>query len=270
MLRKCLRYDFKSILPYWLFGSVTLFLMSIFAGIAKRSSIFNSGNYDRFNWEPFVILLFYGLLVAYVILSAVLVFSRFQNHFFSDEGYLTFTLPVKRRVLYTSKVINGVIWYILTTLVINVSNYVMSLFTVSFENDTDFSSTILFSGLKPVWRVLCFIEVYLISFISMFTFIIFIYFIITLGATIAKKNRAITSIGLGYGLSVAFVLVIYLIALLCVMYLFSAMVLFPGGVSYSGALFFSALGLLGVVLLTVTILMAYLNLHLIERKLNLA
>ena len=269
MLKKCLHYDLKHIMTYWSIGAVTLLVLSIFAGLAERSDYIHASEVDRFNWEPLVMVLFYFMFVAFILLSAILVFMRFYNHFFSDEGYLTFTLPVKRRVLYTSKVLNGVIWVVLTVGVCLLAFLIKNSFTASLKvpQAPPVEVEPIFSAF---WNVAISIELIILSIIYCFAFIIGLYFIITLGATIAKKNRVITTIGIGYGISIGFSILSYLAILIFSVYALSTIELFPDGPSNPGLFLFMLLGLAGSVMLTSTIGIAYLNLRLLERKLNLA
>ena len=93
MLRKCLRYDFKSVFTYWLFGAITMLILSFPAGLALRSQIVNIENAsNRFNWEILVLILYYFAIAAFLLLGSILIYVRYYKHFFSDEGYLTFTL----------------------------------------------------------------------------------------------------------------------------------------------------------------------------------
>ena len=49
-------------------------------------------------------------LIAYVFFSQILIMYRYYTNLFTDEGYLTFTLPAKTSSILTAKVINAIIW----------------------------------------------------------------------------------------------------------------------------------------------------------------
>ena len=53
-------------------------------------------------------------VVAFCVVSTILVYVRFFKNFFSDEGYLTFSFPVPRRTLYLAKTVNAFIWNLAT------------------------------------------------------------------------------------------------------------------------------------------------------------
>ena len=269
MLRKCLRYDLKSVFTYWIFGAIAMLIMSIPTGLALRSQALHFGELGRFNWEILVILLAYFVGAAFLILSSILVYVRFYKHFFSDEGYLTFTLPVKRRTLFTSKVINGVIWQALTALVIIISIIIMVMFVPSDGGSTvpPVESEPLISGW---WAFLYVLEALALIVIYSFTSVLAMYLVITIGANIVRKNKIIATIGIVYVSNVVLSLLSYLFVLLGISYVASINKVFVGAVSNPELLIFLALALAIVVLLTITVAIAMITLNIIERKLNLA
>lgn len=61
-----------------------------------------------------VIMLYIVILVAASIFTTVIIFKRFYSNNFSQEGYLTFTLPVTATEVYWSKFISALIWEVWT------------------------------------------------------------------------------------------------------------------------------------------------------------
>lgn len=118
MLKKLIKYDFIKmfyVLPY--FYIVTLFL----AGLTRLFSI----------WKDIQFLfilgqVFQGATIALMInclinaLTGILIRS-FRNSFYSDEGYLTHTLPVSKNQLILSKFISALLVLLLTFVVIFLS-----------------------------------------------------------------------------------------------------------------------------------------------------
>ncbi len=271
MLRKCLRYDLKSVFTYWIFGAIAMLVMSIPGGLALRSQALHFGEIDRFNWEILVILLAYFVGAAFLILSAILVYVRYYNHFFSDEGYLTFTLPVKRRTLFTSKVINGVIWQALTGLVILVSVIIMFLFVPATGDGTvttpPVESEPLISGF---WAFMYVLEALALIIIYAFTSVLAMYLVITIGSNIVRKNKILATIGIVYASSVVLSILTYVLVFIGISYIASIDKIFEGVPSNPELLIFLVLALAIVVLLTITVGIAMITLNIIERKLNLA
>ncbi|MDF2988176.1 MAG: putative transporter, peremase protein [Eubacterium sp.] len=106
MLSKLLKYEFRDTsrtIP--LFYLITL----IFAGIvlsAKKVGI------EWFTITSSLLLLLLGIAVAIITLAVVVM--RFYKNFYSNEGYLMFTLPVKPHVLLASKFLVSFTWLILS------------------------------------------------------------------------------------------------------------------------------------------------------------
>lgn len=137
MLRKLYKYDLKSVslllvilhavlLVYTVIGRIGIF-------IAERAQAFVSPEDSRL-WGiagAFYIVGFILFILAIVIATVVYLAVRIQKNLFSDEGYLTHTLPVKPSQLLWSKVF--VIW---TWSVIDFICVMISVFTLITYKDT--------------------------------------------------------------------------------------------------------------------------------------
>ncbi len=127
MLGKLLKYEFKAtariLLPIYLL----LILVALIAGftISPSKSIFSS----------VIVLVFFGLALASVVITLVITVQRFQNNLLGDEGYLMFTLPVSVSSLILSKLIVAVCWFIIGTIAGIISACALSLTAV---NSIDF------------------------------------------------------------------------------------------------------------------------------------
>ena len=137
MLRKLYKYDLKSVslllvilhavlLVYTVIGRIGIF-------IAERAQAFVSTEASRL-WGiagAFYIVGFILFILAIVIATVVYLAVRIQKNLFSDEGYLTHTLPVKPTQILWSKVF--VIW---TWSVIDFICVMISVFTLITYKDT--------------------------------------------------------------------------------------------------------------------------------------
>lgn len=111
MLKKLMKYDLKSMLrifiPLWLLAPIISLLLSF----SIRASITNSDDtafYKLYEHGSDILLvtmslLFFGVIVALMVLAIVLIIQRFWNGLLKDEGYLMFTLPVEPWQLITAK-----------------------------------------------------------------------------------------------------------------------------------------------------------------------
>lgn len=271
MLRKCLKYDLKSMFTYWIFGAITLLALSFSAGLALRSQINNIKDMgNRFNWEILVLILYYFAIAAFLLLGSILIYVRYYKHFFSDEGYLTFTLPVKRRTLYTSKVLNGAIYQAASYVIVLISIIIMVLFIPSSGNSVP-STPSYSEPIKGVfWIFMCVLEVLAILIIYAFLSVISMYLVITIGANIVRKNKILATIGIVYASGMVLSFVSYVLAALGALYVTSAITSINISISNAPLFVFLLLALAIVVLLTITVSLAMVTLHILERKLNLA
>ena len=82
--------------------------------------------------EWLIAILFFGLFgftIATLVVTFMTIIKLYSRRLFSDEGYLTLTLPVKTRDTIASKVATGVFWSFATIAVFFLS---FTLFTTIF------------------------------------------------------------------------------------------------------------------------------------------
>ena len=116
MLKKLLKYDMRPMIKLWRVFGILVPVLAIVSAISLR--YMNSS--EMMNGTPLSIVLgifavlFFELSVFAILASAIVnmvfVARRTASNFFSDEGQLTFTLPVDRDSLYLSKFLNSLIW----------------------------------------------------------------------------------------------------------------------------------------------------------------
>lgn len=118
MLGKLFKYDWKS---FWKVpAAINIFLLIITAiGAISMASPLWKLDYDLINVLLVLSILFYYLaLFAGSIAIFVYIAVRYYKNVYSDEGYLTNTLPVTPREIILSKMFVGAIWTIITSVVI--------------------------------------------------------------------------------------------------------------------------------------------------------
>lgn len=215
MFAKLMKYDFRAT---WGF----LGLLSI---IALGAGVLGSGivrMIDRGNGgfpEAMLLLAMMGVvfyLMGYCIAAMFLLLGRFYKSRFTDEGYMTFTLPVTTHQVLLSSFLNCTLGMILCVLITVVSFGILGFFGIEeldgerwefvklcFERLPDFLEMI------GVGNLLMFLLVLLTGFISE---VLTIMLAITLGAIIAKKHKILMGVVAYYGVHV-------LITIACVMIL---------------------------------------------------
>ena len=206
MLKKCFKYDFKSIIKIWWISAVTILALSVAAGFALKNLTLHASDPNRtFILETTVIVIYYLSIFIISIFSSVLLGIRFYSNFYSDEGYLTFTLPVKRTTLFLSKVLTGLAFQLLSVASIFVSLIIIALIVPAYD-DVHFSALgsiiadiITFIGDIPknelIWFVVYVAEICLLGFLFVLSGVLLLYMLITLGSTAVKKFKAAATVG---------------------------------------------------------------------------
>ena len=211
MFKKLLKYDMKSIVNVWWILAISVFGASFVGAFILRFLVevmpTAKGIETLFCIVGMLmlILLIIGI-TASVVVTEVLVYYRFYKNFFTDEGYLTFTLPVSRKMLFLSKTANAVIWMGAHGLLLVLCGAVFALFGFPSENGLInlevfewIGKTIgdVWATVGP-WMLLYLLQGLAILLCAMVFSASLIHFCITTGAVIAKKAKLLAAIGIYY------------------------------------------------------------------------
>lgn len=121
MLGKCLKYDFKETFKLWWVGALVSLLSALPLSLLIFSIMNDMGDTSTaFPWQVFLLMICWIGMIVGMMISLLSVYVRYYRHFFGKEAYLTFTLPVKRTTLFTSKYI--------TALFFNIASYAILIF----------------------------------------------------------------------------------------------------------------------------------------------
>lgn len=71
--------------------------------------------------------LYFVLIIGICVMTLVMIIQRFYKNLFTDEGYLMFSLPVKTWELVLSKLLVGIIWSAVCTVMIVLTFFIFSL-----------------------------------------------------------------------------------------------------------------------------------------------
>lgn len=117
MLKKLLKYDLK-----WSYKALTIFyILSIIFAILTRVFI----NIDGRILFTIIGKIMQGititLLINILINNILRIWGRTIKNFYSDESYLTHTLPIKKETLYLSKILTSIITLTTSFIVIIIS-----------------------------------------------------------------------------------------------------------------------------------------------------
>lgn len=120
---------------------------------------------------------FYVLLImATSFVTMIFLVIRFYKSLFSNEGYLTFTLPVTANQLLISKIGVSLLWYIIDSITLILSIFVLVINEKTWNSFIDYLPTfhngleevIGFSGIGGILFLILYIVVYILSIILMF------------------------------------------------------------------------------------------------------
>lgn len=271
MLIKLLKYDLKAMLKFWWITALTSTVATIIA--CGCSYILNSEKYNP-PWSANTLLgltLFFAVVVmiAFPLISSILIYVRFYQNFFTDQGYLTFTLPAKRSQLLNSKLLSAFITSSVTgTLVAFEFSF---LFTMPY---TTYTISELLSISLPEFDAHSFLllmilalELVILSVVSTLSSILFTFCCITFASIITKRAKLLTAIGIYYGTSTV------VAGILESSYLFGGIALIEKIFTLPDHMFLPAIYivLLCIILfLTIICLLLYtLEYFMLDRKLNL-
>ena len=268
MLKKCLKYDLKSIFTFWWIGALTTIGLSLIASLSARQFFATiSEETDAFPWWAFICMASFFVGIAYIILISILVYVRFYKQFFTDEAYLTFTLPVKRSTHLMSKVVSGTVFTAGTGLLVILS---MVFIFIGIPGFTDmfvfYGITFDFTNLPLL--ILYGVEILVLFILSSSLGLQIMYLCITLAHMITRKHTILVTIGLMYGYEFVMQFFISIGMILGSLWVSAADSAFSNAFSNPAVamilLFFCAL------FATLNVLVHFITLGCLERKLNLS
>ena len=288
MLKKCLKYDFAALMRTWWILAISMLGASVLAGLGFRffaqCMVAEEVNEGLTVLSVFVALGSYFCILAMIMgmtVSFILIFWRIYTHFYTDEGYLTFTLPVKRSTLYLSKVISATVLQAATIGVLMLGILVMVLVVPPTEGGEFFISMDWLAGIGDFlrglvdlagWWLILWIPV---AFAIVILLALFqtglIYLCITIGAVVAKRHKLIAAIGIYYGVNMAVGIVGEILLLLLASGI-AAIILAAAtaGGAVMGLTITAILFIIALALAVLSAIVHFMTVNKLERKLNLA
>ena len=144
----------------------------------------------------------YFALIAYVLGTQIYLIYRFYKTRFTDQGYLTFTLPVSTRSVILSAYVNTLIWMAIT--IVTVAVAVVLAVVLGRLGSTDLAD--MWERVRLVFEVAqddfggAFIAVSVLGgLLSIASGVMIVMASVTAGAVAAKKHKILAAIGIYYG-----------------------------------------------------------------------
>jgi hypothetical protein len=217
MLKKLIKYEFKSVsrklIPLILGTLALAILTSILFTVNFRmlGSDSESVASSVFSMVLITLMIFSILaIVASIFVTWFILMQRYYKNFFGDEGYLTFTLPVKTSDHLTAKLISGVVWMLAGVLTVVVSVLLLVVFGTA-ENGQIMNTEVLRAISEAFADALDYvgigngiayiIEVIVLLLIECTAQTMLFYLAITIGSIIAKKHKILASVGVYLGIN---------------------------------------------------------------------
>lgn len=218
MLGKLIKYDLKStskvLILVHAFLLLSAFLMRIFmTGQIQLEDVEDSSNILM----ALTILLYSLIVMGASFATSIIIAVRFYKNLFSDEGYLTNTLPVSRGILLLAKTISGGIWTALDMALLLLSIYIVAFPPNVMELFQDNKEAVMeamgFTGSYTLPSVPAIVGFLLIlSLLSGFSSVAMIYASVVLGQ-LFSSHRVIGAVACYFAISTIFSMISYAIML---------------------------------------------------------
>lgn len=145
-------------------------------------------------------------IIVYAVVCWVVQLYRFYKGLYTDEGYLTFTLPVKCWQILLSKLLCAVLWMIISFAVIALCAAVIILFgsgdgvvnldwVPSLQDALNALKSLKVSYIRMIITAVLSLLISTVCGFSVF------FLSITVGAIISKKHKVLAGIGTYYGIN---------------------------------------------------------------------
>ncbi|MBE6537161.1 MAG: hypothetical protein E7673_04325 [Ruminococcaceae bacterium] len=203
MLKRLIKYDMKAIsriaVPLYIAAGICSLLCcaALYFAFGFAENI-NSVFYASMTTGG---LYFVGIftIVAMLIIVSLAVLSRYYKSIFTDEGYLNMVIPVRKKSYLDSKIISSVIWFLLTGLVATACVFVAVVLPTLLYDTTLIPKVIEFVkaeiGITDVkMAVTSLLISVFVEIVSLFKDIVLIIASITLGSSIVKRCKILSSI----------------------------------------------------------------------------
>lgn len=263
MLGKLFKYDCKSVSRYML----PLYAVLLVTTCGMKLTLELSDNMVINVFRMLFIVAYVISLIAIATGSAIVLLLRFYRNLMTDEGYLSFTLPVTPTMHLVSKLLNGFFWIVLTLVAVILSVLLLlagHVGSAEWQALWDAFKSILTmvqeAGVSNVW--LLFYAVFIILGAGFGTQLIF-YFCISAGQLFGN-HRVLGAF--------IFYFIYYVVNQICgvIMLLFNQGILFqPDTTSEMASILTRFLTCAGVFAIVEYVALFFITRWLLNRKLNL-
>lgn len=212
MLGKLLKYDFRALSRIMIPLQIGVFVIGLLGFLLLNFSMQTLSNTLNASDLPFgyytvedtiqstasiFSTMLFGLVFASTWVTLILIARHFYKNFFSDEGYLSFTLPVSAGQHLLSKLICGSVWVALNAAVLLLLLFLFPLIGISglsYVDTFDFYEELFLELINPLGIVFT-IQIIFVGLVGIVFNVMQIYFAFTAGNALARTHKIIASVG---------------------------------------------------------------------------
>lgn len=218
MLGKLFKYENKSVSKLLTPMALAVIILPVLGALILKMQFIFGDKFEDGSIVSSIFSLASGIMIFFIVIATIsacfislfILMQRYYKNLFSDEGYLTFTLPVKTGSIILSKLFTAVIW----SVIVAVCTIIGVMIFVLFGTSASFINNEVVDGFSQVFKqifefyftgsavqIIYLIELLISIIVSLFTNILLMYLAITIGCQIAKKHKVLASIGMYFVIS---------------------------------------------------------------------
>ena len=218
MLGKLFKYENKSVSKLLTPMALAVIILPVLGALILKMQFIFGDKFEDGSIVSSIFSLASGIMIFFIVIATIsacfislfILMQRYYKNLFSDEGYLTFTLPVKTGSIILSKLFTAVIW----SVIVAVCTIIGVMIFVLFGTSASFINNEVVDGFSQVFKqifefyftgsavqIIFLIELLISIIVSLFTNILLMYLAITIGCQIAKKHKVLASIGMYFVIS---------------------------------------------------------------------
>jgi len=138
MILKLFKYDFmnigKKLIPFYIAALVIGVINRFLLLTSNISRMEREGNFMAMFGSPLLYAAYFLVVMGIFFMTVFIIISRYSSSIYGNEGYLTNTLPLNPSQIILAKLINFLIWILISYFIIFVSLFILFPFDFFLRN----------------------------------------------------------------------------------------------------------------------------------------
>ena len=138
MILKLFKYDFmnigKKLIPFYIAALVIGVINRFLLLTSNISRMEREGNFLAMFGSTFLYAAYFLVIMGIFFMTVFIIISRYSSSIYGNEGYLTNTLPLNPSQIILAKLINFLIWILISYFIIFVSLFILFPFDFFLRN----------------------------------------------------------------------------------------------------------------------------------------